>query len=99
MLGIHVAVNRKSKTGQAAGSNQRISVTEAIRLYTWNGAYASFEENRKGSIEVGKLADLVVLSGRILDVPEDAIKDLQVEMTVIDGEIVFQRQEKEVLER
>lgn len=99
LLGIHVAVNRKSKTGQAAGSNQRISVTEAIRLYTWNGAYASFEENRKGSIEVGKLADLVVLSGRILDVPEDAIKDLQVEMTVIDGEIVFQRQEKEVLER
>jgi predicted amidohydrolase YtcJ len=93
LLGIHVAVNRKSVTGQEVGANQRVTVLEAIKLYTWNGAYASFEEDIKGSIEVGKLADLVVVNDTILDSPHDKIKDLQVEMTVIDGEIVFQREE------
>jgi predicted amidohydrolase YtcJ len=92
LLGIHVAVNRKSQSDQEVGVNQRISVPEAIKLYTWNGAYASFEEGLKGSIEVGKLADLVVLNDRILDVSEDKIKDLYVQMTMIDGEIVYQNE-------
>lgn len=94
LLGIHVAVNRKSQSGREVGSTQRITVLEAIKLYTWNGAYASFEEDIKGSIEVGKLADLVVLSEPILDVPETRIKDLNVQMTVIDGEIVYRRDEE-----
>jgi predicted amidohydrolase YtcJ len=92
LLGIHVAINRKSESGQEVGINQRISILEAIKIYTYNGAYASFEENIKGSIEVGKLADLVVLNDSILDVPEDKIKDVQVEMTIIDGEVVFQKE-------
>jgi predicted amidohydrolase YtcJ len=94
LLGIHVAVNRKTGSGQEVGANQRITPLEAIKLYTWNGAYASFEENIKGSIEVGKLADLVVLNHRILDVPEDKIKDLRVEMTIIDGEVVYQKEKE-----
>jgi predicted amidohydrolase YtcJ len=98
LLGIHAAVNRRSKSGQVVGGNQRISVMEAIRMFTWNGAYASFEEHLKGSVEPGKLADLVVLSDRILDVPPDAIKDLAVEMTVLDGEVVYEKQAKEVVE-
>jgi predicted amidohydrolase YtcJ len=65
----------------------------------WNGAYASFEENIKGSIEPGKLADLVVLNGRILDVPPDQIKDLQVEMTIIDGEIVYQKENRTIFSK
>jgi predicted amidohydrolase YtcJ len=93
ILGIHVAVNRISKSGQETGTNQCINVKEAIRIYTWNGAYASFEENLKGSIEPGKLADLVVLSDRILDVPSDKIKDLEVEMTILDGVIVYRKGE------
>ncbi|WP_103107504.1 amidohydrolase [Brevibacillus reuszeri] len=91
LLGIHVAVNRMSGSGQAVGANQRITVMEAIKLYTWNGAYASFEENIKGSIEVGKLADLVVLSERILETAKDRIKEIQVDMTVIGGKLEYVR--------
>ena len=89
LLGIHAAVNRKSESGKEIGANQRISVLEAIRLYTWNGAYASFEEKIKGSIETGKLADLVVLNEPILNVSTERIKDLQVTMTLIDGKVVY----------
>ncbi len=92
LLGIHVAVNRKSQSGKDTGPGQRVTVPEAIRMFTINGARASFEEDLKGSIEPGKLADLVVLSDRILSVPEDKIKDLEVEQTMIGGEVVFQRQ-------
>lgn len=88
IFGIHVAVNRMSKTGQEVGINQRISIMEAIKLYTYNGAYVSFDENIKGSIEVGKLADLIVLDDKILSVEPDKIKDVKVSLTMIDGEIV-----------
>ena len=82
LLGIHVAVNRKKPVWNEIGANQSISVEEAIKLYTWNGAYASFEEEIKGSIEVGKLADLVVLNDSILSVNPNQIKDLKVETTI-----------------
>lgn len=99
LLGIHGAVNRKSSTGQDVGGNQRIGVLEAIKLFTWNGAYASFEENLKGSIEIGKLADLVVLNGAILDVPTDQIKDMQVDYTIIGGKVVFQKESNDILSK
>lgn len=91
LFGIHVAVNRLSKSGAEVGINQRISVLEAIRMYTLNGAYVSFEEDIKGSIEVGKLADLVVLDEQILNIEKHKIKDIQVVMTMIDGEIVYEQ--------
>ncbi|MED4783100.1 amidohydrolase [Brevibacillus choshinensis] len=98
LIGIHAAVNRLSKTGQEVGINQRVSIMEAIRMFTWNGAYASFEEGVKGSIEIGKLADLIVIDGCILDTPKDKIKDLHVELTMIDGELVYQKQDEEVMQ-
>ncbi|MED1782367.1 amidohydrolase [Brevibacillus fortis] len=98
LIGIHAAVNRLSKTGLDVGINQRVSIMEAIRMFTWNGAYASFEEGIKGSIEVGKLADLVVLDGDILATFTDRIKELRVDKTMIDGEFVYQRQDEEVLQ-
>lgn len=98
LIGIHAAVNRQSKSGQVVGDNQRVSVMEGIRMFTWNGAYASFEEGIKGSIEPGKLADLVVLDGNILDTPKERIKEMKVEMTMIDGEIVYCIQDEEVLQ-
>ncbi|MEC9286821.1 MAG: amidohydrolase, partial [Chloroflexota bacterium] len=61
LLGIQSCVTRTDSTGKEWGINQRVSIEEALRLYTLNGAYDSFEENIKGSIEIGKLADLVVL--------------------------------------
>ncbi|MBW2410404.1 MAG: amidohydrolase [Deltaproteobacteria bacterium] len=88
---IYGVVTRTSYTGEVVGGEQAIPVNEALRLYTINGAYASFEENIKGSIEPGKLADMAVLDRDILSIPAGEIKDMQVEMTIVGGEIVFQR--------
>ncbi|WP_096550189.1 amidohydrolase [Ureibacillus thermosphaericus] len=97
LVGIHTAVNRKTSEGTPIGENQSINVLEAIRMYTYNGAYASFEEHIKGSIEPGKLADLVVLNDSILNIHPHHIKDLQVDLTMIDGNILYQRKDsKEV---
>ena len=63
---------------------------EAIRLYTTNSAFASFEEASKGSLEAGKLADLVVLSDDPFQIPVDALKDIQVETTVVGGQVVHE---------
>jgi len=94
LLGIYAAVTRRTVDGRNSNGwipNEKISVEEAIKCYTLNGAYASFEEKIKGSIEVEKLADFVVLSDDILTIDPVKIKDVKVEMTVFDGEIVYER--------
>ena len=92
MLGIYGAVTRKdAATGEICGGCQKISVLDAIRCYTYNGAYASFEEDIKGSIEEGKLADIAVLSEDILACEPEHIKDIKVDMTLIDGNILYER--------
>ena len=92
MIGLYSAIERADKrSGVVAGENQKIELMDAIRMYTYNGAYASCEENIKGSIELGKLADLVILTENILLTPVDKIKNIKVDMTIIDGEIVFER--------
>jgi len=91
ILGIHSAVNRTTQTGRAISQGQKVSVLEALRMYTSNGAWASFEEKRKGSIEKGKAADLAVLSHSLLKHNPDRISDIQVDMTIIDGRIRFLR--------
>ena len=63
----------------------------ALRTYTINGAYAAFEEDIKGSIEVGKLADLTILDKDIMTIKEDDILDTKVEMTIIGGKVVYSR--------
>jgi len=88
---LYGVVTRKGYSGEVIGPEQAISVMDALRLYTINGAYASFEEKIKGSIERGKLADMVVLDRDILTIPEEEIKDIKVEMTIVGGEIVYQR--------
>jgi predicted amidohydrolase YtcJ len=64
---------------------------QALRAYTLQGAYASFEEKIKGSIEVGKLADIAVLSRNILSVPAENLLEVSVDLTMVDGEIVFRQ--------
>lgn len=91
MLRIQSLVTRKSKEGNVYGPEQKLSVEQAIRLWTLGGAYASFEENIKGSIEVGKLADVVILSNDPNKVSPDAIKDIQVEKTIVGGKIKYER--------
>ncbi|WP_243355876.1 amidohydrolase [Bacillus litorisediminis] len=94
--GIHAALTRRSQSGKAVGENQQISLLEAIRMYTYNGAYASFEENVKGSIEPGKLADLVLLDRSLLNSEIDELLDTQVEWTMIDGKIVYTSAKAEI---
>lgn len=94
LYGIYAAVTRRTLDGKNPDGwlpEQKISVEEAIKCYTINSAYAAFEEGVKGSIEVGKLADLVVLSDDILTIDPIKIKDVKVDMTVFDGEIIYQR--------
>jgi predicted amidohydrolase YtcJ len=89
LLGIYSAVTRRTEKGQVIVPEERVSVMNAIRMYTINGAFASFEEKIKGSIEPGKLADFVVLSEDLLSIPPEEIKDLKVEMTLVGGEVVY----------
>ncbi|MFA9496825.1 MAG: amidohydrolase, partial [Candidatus Bathyarchaeota archaeon] len=90
--GIHVCVNRTSETGQDLGQSQTISVMDAIRVYTWNGAYITFEEDIKGSIEPGKLADLAILDTDILACDPVDIAKTKVLTTIVDGKVVYQRE-------
>ena len=90
LMGIQACVTRTDSSGKVWGENQRISIDEALRLYTLNGAYASFEENSKGSVEAGKLADLVVLGADPTQVDPMTIKDIQIEQTIVGGEAVYE---------
>ena len=89
-MGIQSCVTRTDSDGNVWGENQRVSVEEALKLYTINGAFASFEENIKGSIEPGKLADLVILRDDPTAIDPMTIKDIPIEMTMIGGEAVFE---------
>lgn len=90
LLRIQSMVTRKSAEGKVYGPEQKVSVEQAIHIWTMGSAYASFEEDIKGSIEVGKLADFVILSKDPTRVPPDKIMDIFVETTVIGGKVVFE---------
>lgn len=94
LLGIYAAVTRRTLDGKNPDGwipEQKITVEDAIKCYTLNSAYASFEEKIKGSIETGKLADLVVLSDDILSIDPVRIKDTEVIMTIFDGKIIYKK--------
>jgi hypothetical protein len=97
ILGIYAAVTRITLDGKHPNGwipEQKISAEEALRAYTLGSAYASFDERIKGSIESDKLADIVVLSGDILTIPPEQIRDVRVELTVFDGRVVYRRPRK-----
>lgn len=87
----YASVSRRLNTGDVFYPEQRMTREEALRTYTLNNAYAAFEEQQKGSLTPGKLADIVVLSKDILTVPEQEILDAKVDMTILGGRIRFQR--------
>jgi predicted amidohydrolase YtcJ len=90
LFSMHCAVNRRTREGVVLGPQERISPLDALRAYTVHGAYCSFEENAKGSIEVGKAADFVVLSENPLTVPPERIQDIRVLRTVLGGRTVYE---------
>ena len=83
------AVNRLTRSGQTLGEEQRISINEALKAITLYGAYQYFEEDSKGSLEAGKLADMVILSDNPLKVDPLALKDIQVMETIKEGVTVY----------
>ena len=89
IFAIHTAVNRMTESGRVLGEHQRIPVMEAIKAVTINGAYQYFEEDIKGSIEPGKLADLVILDKNPLEVDKLEIKDIKVLETIKEGNTIF----------
>jgi len=97
LIGIQRIVTRQEINGYPPGGwrpEERLTVEEALRLVTLDAAYATSEEDVKGSIEPGKLADLVVLSADPMKVPTSAIKDIKVVMTIIDGKVVYRSEEE-----
>lgn len=90
LMGIQGMVTRTGWDGTTWGANQRVSVDEAIRINTLNGAYASGEERVKGSVSAGKLADFVVLADDPHTVKPDRIKDIQIVRTVVGGVTRYQ---------
>ncbi|NND06421.1 MAG: amidohydrolase [Saprospiraceae bacterium] len=91
-LSIWSVVTRKTERNRQYAPSEAISRPQAMAMYTINNAYASFEEDRKGSIESGKLADLAVLSDDIYNCAEEKIKDIQVVLTMVDGKIVYENE-------
>ena len=87
----YASVSRKLKDGSRFFADQRMSREEALRSYTWNNAYAAFEETIKGSLKTGKLADITVLSKDILTIPEDEIPAAKVDYTIVGGRVMYQR--------
>ena len=90
-LNIYIMVTRKDPNGNVYGASEAISREQALRLYTSAASRYMFEEGRKGTLETGKLADLAVLSADIMSIPEDQIKDIKADMTMVGGKVVFQR--------
>ncbi|MGH7506308.1 MAG: amidohydrolase, partial [Longimicrobiales bacterium] len=88
----HASVTRVMNDGNAFYPEQRMTREEALRSYTLSNAYAAFEEQQKGSITPGKLADIVVLSKDIMTVPDEEIRTARVDYTILGGEVVYQRQ-------
>ena len=91
LMGIYAATSRIAETGETVLTEERITPAEALRLYGDRAARTSFEETLKGSISPGKLADLVVLNGDPTRIPIDEIKHLEVEMTILDGKVVWDK--------
>ena len=90
MANFHATITRKTKDGSVFYGDQKMTRDEALKSYTWNGAYAAKEESLKGSLAVGKLADITVLSKDIMTVPED-------EIPVDDGGLHHRRRQGGVL--
>ena len=85
LLGIWAAVVRKDNV------EERLNVEEALKTYTLNAAYASFDEKKKGTIEAGKHADLTMVSHDLTKIPPEKIRDVAVEMVIVDGKIVYSK--------
>jgi predicted amidohydrolase YtcJ len=89
--GYYALTTRREKNGEVFFGDQKMTRDEALRAYTLNGAYAAFQEQTKGSLTPGKLADIVVLSADITKVPDDQIQKAEVLYTIVGGKVVYKK--------
>ena len=91
LTGIYSAAARQAESGQILSPEQRLTALTGLDMYTLGSAYAGFEENEKGSLAAGKLADIVMLSDDPLTCELEAIKNIRVDMTILGGKVVWER--------
>jgi predicted amidohydrolase YtcJ len=91
MVGLYAAVTRKGESGKVYGPEEAVGIKEAITMYTRNGAFLTREEKLKGTLEPGKLADMIVLPDDPLSMPADKLLGLKVDMTIVGGRILYER--------
>ncbi|HEY7818646.1 MAG TPA: amidohydrolase family protein, partial [Vicinamibacteria bacterium] len=93
MVGLYTAVTRKGMSGAVYGPEEAVTIQEAIRMYTANGPYLTWEEKTKGTLEPGKLADMIVLDSDPLTIPPEELLTTNVDLTIIGGKVVYDRSE------
>jgi len=92
-LGMWVALERRTERGLVLTPEERLTREQAVRLYTINNAYLNSEEKTKGSLEVGKAGDLIIIDRDILTCPVNEVRDVKVLLTVVGGKVVYERKE------
>ena len=93
LFGVYAAVTRRTlddKNPNGWIPEQKITVEETVRAFTWGSAYAEFQENMKGTLEPGKLADFVIVSDDIFTIDPVKIRDAKIILTVVDGRVAFE---------
>ncbi len=91
LVGLYAAVTRKGESGRIFGAEEAVSMRDAIKMYTRNGAFLTREEKIKGTLEVGKLADMVVLPEDLLSISPDKLLNMKVDMTIVGGRVLYER--------
>ena len=91
IFGIWTAVTRTGHDGKIYGADEGVSVKDAIKSYTFGTAYWNFDDQQRGSLEIGKVADMVILSGNLLTIDPDRIREIQVEKTIVAGTVLYSR--------
>jgi predicted amidohydrolase YtcJ len=91
MVGLYAAVTRKGMSGEVYGADEALTIEEAIRGYTRNAAWLTFEEESKGTLEPGMLADMVVLSEDLLTIDSERIMGVEVDITIVGGQVLYER--------
>jgi predicted amidohydrolase YtcJ len=91
MVGLYAAVTRKGESGKVYGPGEAVSIKEAITMYTRHSAFLTREEKIKGSLETGKVADMIVLPEDLLNASPEKILNMKVDMTIIGGKVLYER--------
>jgi predicted amidohydrolase YtcJ len=90
-VGLYAAVTRKGESGKVYGSAEAVTMKEALTMYTRNGAILTREEKIKGTLEAGKVADMLVLPEDLLNISPDKVLNLKVDMTIVGGKVLYER--------